>query len=90
MAVLARPQLDGSFDVTERRLPKIGCREWVDGGRRLLRNVMLPNDSYDHYSSQARLFLFEISLPQQERPTRGFWECLGIAVGQLRRRGVSG
>jgi hypothetical protein len=28
MVVLARPQLDGSFDVTERRLPKIGCREW--------------------------------------------------------------
>ena len=26
MAVLARPQLDGSFDVTERILPKIGCR----------------------------------------------------------------
>ena len=38
MAVLARPQLDGSSDVTERlcdfaTLPKIGCREWVEASQ---------------------------------------------------------
>jgi hypothetical protein len=52
MAVLARPQLDGSFDVTERRLPKIGCREWVgwrqsisrqrDARQRLERSLIEP------------------------------------------------
>jgi len=41
MAVLARPQLDGSSDVTERLLLKIGCREWVDYRRSTLRSLIL-------------------------------------------------
>jgi hypothetical protein len=41
MAVLARPQLDGSFDVTERLWPKIGYREWVDSRRLIKRRRYL-------------------------------------------------
>jgi hypothetical protein len=52
MAVLTRPQLDGSFDVTERLLPKIGCREWVELARDADHASVALGDRYSSHTAR--------------------------------------
>ena len=74
MAVLARPQLDGSFDVTERRLPKIGCREWVESDRSMTTRSLLANVRYRPQTAHGFA-----TLPQR------VFECAVLLTRELHR-----